>query len=167
MFTFLSGAWCRRKSMPSELSKAAAIVGAAEATEIGYPSNQKPSLQQHIEAIKAVSDQTGIPISRINGIFSAGWSPELAEHLGLHPSYIDTTAVGGCSFEMHVHHALAAIHARIIDVALISHGESGYSSRNTGGRGRGTGGGAGDPWAPGTQFTSAYGLTGAPSSYAH
>src|SRR5439155_20513685 len=153
--------------MPGQLSKAAAIVGAAEAEEIGYPSNQKTSLQQHIEAIKAVSDQTGIPISRINGIFSAGWSSELAEHLGLHPDYIDTTAVGGCSFEMHVHHALAAIYAGIIDVALISHGEAGYSTRNTGGRGRGTGGGGGDPWAPGTQFTSPYGLVGAPASYSH
>ena len=155
--------------MPGQLSKAAAIVGAAEAKEIGYPSNQKTSLQQHIEAIKAVSDQTGIPISRIKGIFSAGWSSELAEHLGLHPDYIDTPAVGGCSFEMHVHHALAAIYAGIVDVALISHGEAGYSTRNTGGRGRGGGGGLGgaDPWAPGNQFTSPYGLTGAPSNYAH
>ncbi|HEY7294839.1 MAG TPA: thiolase, partial [Dehalococcoidia bacterium] len=89
--------------MPGELSRAAALVGAAEANEIGYPETPKTSLQLHIEAIKNVSDQTGIPISRIDGIFSAGWSSELAEHLGLHPKYIDTTSVGGCSFEMHVH----------------------------------------------------------------
>ncbi|HLZ72802.1 MAG TPA: thiolase [Dehalococcoidia bacterium] len=153
--------------MPGELSRAAAIVGATEANEIGYPEPPRTSLQLHIEAIKNVSDQTGIPISRIDGIFSAGWSSELAEHLGLHPKYIDTTAVGGCSFEMHVHHALAAIHAGIIDVALISHGEAGWSARAN--KGRGTGGfrGAGDPWAPGTQFTTAYGFSGAPSNYAH
>jgi acetyl-CoA acetyltransferase len=153
--------------MPGELSKAAAIVGAAEADEIGYPATPKTSLQLHIEAIKNVSDQTGIPISRIDGIFSAGWSSELAEHLGLHPKYIDTTAVGGCSFEMHVHHALAAIHAGIIDVALISHGQAGWSARAN--RGRGTGGGraADDPWAPANQMTVAYGLSGAPSNYSH
>ena len=153
--------------MPGALSKAAAIVGATEANEIGYPETPKTSLQLHIEAIKNVSDQTGIPISRIDGIFSAGWSSELAEHLGLHPRYIDTTSVGGCSFEMHVHHALAAVHAGIIDVALVSHGQAGWSARANRGRGTGGGRGGGDPWAPGTEFTMAYGYSGAPSNYAH
>ena len=154
--------------MPGELSKAAAIVGAAEANEIGYPSTPKTAMQLHIEAIKNVSLQTGIPISMIDGVFSAGWSSQIAEHLGLHPAYIDTTAVGGCSFEMHVHHALAAIHAGIVNVALVSHGENGYSARATGGRGTGRprGGGA-DPWDPGSQYSTPYGLSGAPSNYSH
>ena len=86
--------------MPSQLSKAAAIVGAAEANEIGFLKEPKSSLQLHIEAIKNVSDQTGIPISKIEGVFSTGWSSELCEHLGIQPKYIDTTACGGCSFEM-------------------------------------------------------------------
>jgi acetyl-CoA acetyltransferase len=153
--------------MPSAVSKAAAIVGAAEAKEIGYPETPKTSLQLHIEAIKNVSDQTGIDISRINAVFGAGWSSELSEHLGLHPNYIDTTAVGGCSFEMHVHHALCAIAAGVCDVALVSHGEAGYSARANQGRGRGGGGAGADPWAPGNMMTMAYGLMGAPSSYAH
>ena len=58
--------------MPGELSRAAAIVGAAEANEIGYPKTPKTALQLHMEAIKNVSNQTGIPISRINGVFGAG-----------------------------------------------------------------------------------------------
>jgi acetyl-CoA acetyltransferase len=151
--------------MPGQLSKAAAIVGAAEAKEIGYPAAPKTSLQLSIEAIKAVSDQTGIPISRINGVFSAGQSSELAEHLGIHPRYIDTTSVGGCSFEMHVHHALAAIYAGIIDVALVVLGQAGWSARGGGG-----GGGRGGPPGgdnPGAQMTMAYGLSGAPSNYSH
>ena len=122
--------------MPGEASRSAAIVGAAEANDIGYPQTAKSSLTLHIEAIKNVTDMTGIPISAIDGIFSAGWSPQLAEYLGLHPKYIDTTAVGGCSFEMHVHHALAAIYAGVIDVALVSHGEMGFSQRFTGGKAR-------------------------------
>lgn len=146
--------------MTSRLSNAAAIVGAAEAKEIGYPDQPKSSLALHIEAIEAVSAQTGIPISRIDGIFSAGWSSELAEHLGLHPRYIDTTSVGGCSFEMHVHHALAAIYAGIIDVALVSHGQAGWSARGTGRRGAVEG-------SPGMEMTMAYGFSGAPSNYAH
>ncbi|MBK6663683.1 MAG: thiolase [Thermoflexaceae bacterium] len=152
--------------MPGELSRAAAIVGAAEANEIGYPKTPKTALQLHMEAIKNVSNQTGIPISRINGVFGAGWSSQIAEHLGLHPDYIDTTAVGGCSFEMHVHHALAAIHAGIIDVALVTHGENGYSQRATGGRGTGRARGA-DPWDPGSLYSNPYGVTGAPSNYSH
>lgn len=145
------------------LSKAAAIVGAAEAVEIGYPEEPITSLQLHIEAIKAVSEQTGIPISAIDGIFSTGWSSELAEHLRIHPKYIDTTSVGGCSFEMHVHHALLAVYAGVIDVALVSHGQNGWSARRLGGGGyRG-----GDASAPGTQMSMPYGFSGAPSNYSH
>ena len=121
----------------------------------------------HIEAIRNVSEQTGIPISAIEGVFSTGWSSELCEHLGIRPKYIDTTAVGGCSFEMHVHHAMAAIHAGIIDIALISHGENGHSASKIGGRGTGNYGRGGGAASPAQEMTMAYGLGGAPSQYAH
>ena len=153
--------------MPGELSRAAAIIGAAEADWIGYPETPKTAMQLHISAIKNVSKQTGIPISAIDGIFSAGFSSAVAEHLGLHPAYIDTTSVGGCSFEMHVHHALAAIHAGIINVALVTHGQNGWSARATRGSGTGGGRGGGDPWDPGSQFSNPYGVSGAPSNYSH
>jgi acetyl-CoA acetyltransferase len=153
--------------MPGELSRAAAIVGAAEAKEIGYPETPKTSMQLHIEAIKNVSDQTGIPISQIDGVFGAGVSSQVAEYLGLHPNYIDTTSVGGCSFEMHVHHALAAIKAGIIKVALVTHGQAGWSARANRGRGAGGGRGGGDPWDPGSLFSNPYGISGAPSNYSH
>lgn len=152
--------------MPGQLSRAAAIVGAAEADWIGYPEEPKTALQLHISAIKNVSKQTGIPISAIDGIFSAGFSSAIAEHLGLHPAYIDTTSVGGCSFEMHVHHAMAAIHAGIINVALVTHGENGWSARATKGAGTGRARGM-DPWDPGSQFSNPYGVSGAPSNYSH
>ncbi len=153
--------------MTHPLYKAAAIVGAAEADEIGFLKEPITSLELHIQAIRNLSEQTGLPISRIEGVFSTGWSSELCEHLGLKPKYIDTTAVGGCSFEMHVHHALAAIHAGIIDTALITHGENGHSARSLGGRGvsnyaRGAGAAS-----PAMEMTMAYGLGGAPSNYAH
>ena len=149
-----------------QLSRSAAIVGAAESNEIGFTPERGlriTSLQHHIEAIKNVSDYTGIPISDIDGVFSAGWSTELAEHLGIRPTYLDTTSVGGCSFQIHVHHALAAISAGIIDVALVSHGEAGRSYRGGGGRG---GGGRGEV-SPAELATAAYGTFGAPSQYAH
>ena len=151
---------------PPNLSRAAAIVGAAESDVIGYPmeliGERVTSLQHHIQAIKNVSDQTGIPICDIQGVFSAGWTGELCEHLGLKPRYLDTTSVGGCSFQIHVHHALAAIHAGIIDIALVSHGEAGWSYRGAGGGGGGRG-----PISPGAEMTMPYGVFGAPSQYAH
>jgi len=153
--------------MVANLKNAAAIVGAAESNEIGYPEergSKVTSLQHHIEAIKNVSDQTGIPISDIDGIFSAGWSSQLAEHLGLKPHYIDTTSVGGCSFQIHVHHALAAIYAGIIDIALVSHGQAGWSYRGVGGRRGNIAPGEIDP---GIEMSMAYGTFGAPASYAH
>ena len=153
--------------MSNPLSRAAAIVGAAEADEIGFLAEPKSSLQLHVEAIKNVSEQTGIPLSRVDGVFSTGWSSELCEHLGLQPKYIDTTACGGCSFEMHVHHALAAIHSGIIDVALVSHGENGFSSRKIGAKGRPSyGPGSGDA-SPALEMTAHYGIATAPSAYAH
>lgn len=153
--------------MPGQLFKAAAIVGAAEANEIGFLKTPVTALQLHIEAIKNLSDQTGIPISKIDGVFSTGWSTELCEHLGIRPKYIDTTAVGGCSFEMHVHHALAAIHAGIIEIALISHGENGHSRRAIGGGGSGNYGAGAGALSPAAEMTMAYGLSSAPSNYAH
>ncbi|MDE0348162.1 MAG: thiolase [Gammaproteobacteria bacterium] len=152
--------------MAANLKNAAAIVGAAESNEIGYPEERGPkvtSLQHHIEAIKNVSDLTGIPISDIEGVFSTGWSQQLAEHLGIRPHYLDTTTVGGCSFQVHVHHALAAIHAGIIDIALVSHGQAGWSYRGAGGGGRPVAG----EIDPGTEMTIPYGVFGAPSNYAH
>ena len=152
--------------MAHPLSKAAAIVGAAEANEIGFLKEPITSLQLHIEAINNVCQQTGISIRDVEGVFSTGWSTELCEHLGITPKYIDTTAVGGCSFEMHVHHAMAAIHAGIIDIALVSHGENGHSQNKLGRSGVNYGRGAGDQ-SPSHEMTMAYGLGSAPSNYAH
>src|SRR5262249_15138447 len=46
---------------------------------------------------------------------------------GIRPRFVGGTQVGGCSFILHVEHAMAAINAGLCEVALISHGESGYS----------------------------------------
>ncbi len=150
-------------------SMAAAIVGAAESDEIGFALSEKgtTNTQLHIEAISNVCEQTGISPDEIEGVFSAGFTPQIAEYLNIRPKYLDHTGIGGSSFELHVHHALAAIAAGVIDVALVSHGESGRSARKNQGRGTG-GGGRGDPWAPGAAFSGGpYGGWGAPYNYSH
>jgi len=157
--------------MPNNPSMQAALVGAGESDKIGYVP-EKTSLMLHAEAIKNAAADAGIQINQIEAVFSAGGvggmqSPGLAEYLGIKPKYFDSTTVGGSAFIMYVHHALAAINAGIFDIAVISHGESGYS----GGRrqGKGTGGvrGQPDPWSPAAQFENPFGLAGAPSSYSH
>jgi acetyl-CoA acetyltransferase len=47
--------------------------------------------------------------------------------LGLTPKWVDGTAVGGCSFMIHVRHAAAAIESGLCKTVLITHGESGRS----------------------------------------
>ena len=154
--------------MPSNPSMAAAIVGAAESDKIGYIEEGTTNQILHIQAISNVCDQVGIRPSEIEGVFSVGYSTNIAEYLGIHPKYIDTTGVGGSSFVMHVHHALAAINAGIIDIAVVSHGESGYSGgRKNRGRGTNRGAGAGDPWQPNAMFQDPYGTAGPPSFYSH
>jgi acetyl-CoA acetyltransferase len=153
--------------MPSNPSMSAAIVAAAESDQIGYIEEGTTALNLHIEAIRNVCAAAGIKPSDIEGVFSTNNSPLLAEYLGIHPKYIDTTSVGGCSFQMHVHHALAAINAGILDIAVVSHGEAGFSARKNQGKGTLRGGG-GDPWLPAAQFGGGpYGSWGPPSYYAH
>jgi hypothetical protein len=43
------------------------------------------------------------------------------------PNWVDGTAVGGCSFMIHVRHAAAAIASGLCETILITHGESGRS----------------------------------------
>ncbi|MDO9445386.1 MAG: thiolase [Dehalococcoidia bacterium] len=152
--------------MPTNPSMAAAIVGAAESNKIGYIEEGTTATMLHIEAIKNACELVGIKPSEIEGIGAPGQASFLAEYLGIHPKWIDTTAVGGCSFLMHVHHAMAAVNAGIIDIAVVSHGESGYSARKN--RNRGTfRAGEGDPWNNRSWFEAPYGAAGPPSYYSH
>ena len=153
--------------MPSNPSMSAAIVGAAESDKIGYIEEGTTSQLLAIQAISNVCNQVGIKPSEIEGLYATNTTAGLAEYLGIKPKVIDTTSVGGCSFVMHVHHAMMAINAGIIDIAAVIHGEAGYS----GGRknqGKGTyRTGAGDPWQVDPMWVNPYGTSGAPSQYSH
>jgi acetyl-CoA acetyltransferase len=152
--------------MTSPLRKAVALVGADESDEIGIIPH-KSTLQLHAEAARNALEDAGIALSEVDGIFSAGaagWSPtlQLAEYLGIQPKYTDSTSVGGSSFVIDVEHAAAAIHAGLINVALITHGESGASGGRRGGSARP----ALDVQHPAAQFEMPYHVGGAPTHYA-
>ena len=88
-----------------------AVVGAAETTRLGVIPDMS-NIQLHADcAINAMRD-AGLKPSDIDGIACAGESPtNMAHYLGLTPTWVDGTAVGGCSFMIHVRHAAAAISA--------------------------------------------------------
>lgn len=140
-----------------------AVVGAAETTELGVIPN-KGSLQLHAEAARNAIADCGIDKSEIDGVACAGQSPvAIAQYLGITPSFVDGTSVGGCSFLLHVRHAAAAIAAGMCNVVLVTHGESGKSRVGAGGFGGGGGVGFGDSLQ--AQFEMPYGPAGPPTMF--
>ena len=105
---------------------AACIVGAAETERIGVVP-ELSQLELHADAARRALADAGLTIADVDGVAAAGQSTAVAHYLGITPAYVDATAVGGCSFLLHVRHAAAAITAGLCEVVLITHGESGRS----------------------------------------
>jgi acetyl-CoA acetyltransferase len=112
----------------SDLRGAVAIVGVGESDQVGRLPD-KSSLQLHMEATYNALADAGLKKSDVDAVFTSGrnMANDVPEYLGIRPRFVGGTQVGGCSFILHVEHALAAIHAGLCEVALITHGESGYS----------------------------------------
>ena len=135
-----------------------AVVGAAETTDLGKIPNLSV-LGLHCDAALNALADAGLKPSDIDGVATAGESPNtVAFALGIVPTWVDGTSVGGCSFMLHVRHAAAAINEGLCTTVLITHGESGRSRVGTGGFG---GGGASWP----AQFEAPYGPVGPPSMF--
>ncbi|MPZ23883.1 MAG: thiolase [Dehalococcoidia bacterium] len=140
-----------------------AIVGVDESDQIGIVPDKSP-IRLHAEAARNALADAGIDKSEVDGLFTASVNQmpavEVAEYLGIVPKYLDSTNAGGSSFEMHVEHAAAAINAGRCSVALITHGETGFSDRARRGARP-----AFDPWSTRAQFEMPYGVGGPPSLY--
>ncbi len=107
--------------------KSIAIVGAAETTRLGVIPDMS-QIQLHADAALNAMADAGLKPKDIDGIATAGETPvTIAHYLGLTPKWVDGTAVGGCSFMIHVRHAAAAIASGLCQTVLITHGESGRS----------------------------------------
>src|ERR1700749_295017 len=107
--------------------KSIAIVGAAETTRLGVIPDMS-QIQLHADpALNAMTD-AGLKPSDIDGVAAASETPVTITHyLGITPKWVDGTAVGGCSFMIHVRHAAAALESGMCKTVLITHGESGRS----------------------------------------
>ena len=107
--------------------KSITIVGAAETTNLGVIPDTS-QIQLHADAALNAMADAGLKPADIDGIATAGETPvTVAHYLGLTPKWVDGTAVGGCSFMIHVRHAAAAIELGLCKTVLITHGESGRS----------------------------------------
>ena len=111
----------------------AAIVGIHE-----YPLRavgpEVTEMQIRVESIKAALDDAGLGWQDIDGLFDyGGGGLGMAEYLGIKPTMIDTTQVGGSSFEFQAAHALYAIRSGKCKVAALSYGSTAHAqSRNIG-----------------------------------
>ncbi len=133
--------------------KSIAIVGAAETTELGVIPDSF-QIQLHADAALNTFADAGLTAKDIDGVATSGESPTaIAHYLGITPTWVDSTSVGGCSFMLHVRHAAAAINDGLCTTVLITHGESGRSRVGRGGFG-------GSPASLSGQFEAPYGPIG-------
>src|SRR6266700_4120778 len=116
-----------------------AIVGIAESDSGRVPNMTELRLQAAI--LQRALENSGLRKSEIDGVFSSSDTlieptVMLSEYVQVFPRYVDTTSIGGASFEAHLNHAVAALRTGKCEVALISYASTELSSR---GRTLGTG----------------------------
>src|SRR5690348_8043322 len=96
------------------------------------------------QSFKRALDDAGLNKNEIDGLASAGYGGMhevmLAEYLGVRPTWMESTSVGGSSFEFHTMHAYRAIQNGDADTIAIVYGNNQLSAS---GRTLGTGGGGG------------------------
>ena len=105
-----------------------AIVGAAE-SDIGSVAADMSVIDLMAQGtVRALAD-AGLTLADVDGLFCATTQARtsamsLAEYLKKPDSYVDSTIVGGSSFEIHVAHAQAAIEAGLCSVAVVAYGST-------------------------------------------
>jgi acetyl-CoA acetyltransferase len=106
----------------------AAIVGAAE-SDLGRVAEGVNPIDLMAQGIHRALSDCGLGLKDVDGLLCATAQARtsglsLAEYLGISPSYIDTTILGGSSFMFHVAHAQAALAAGLCKVAVIAYGST-------------------------------------------
>ena len=105
------------------MSRRVAIAGVA-LSEVGKVDNQTPYALMAQASRRALAD-AGLKPEQIDGFASTGLGTmapvDVAEYMGIRPTWIDSTAVGGSSWEVMAAHAADAISAGHADVVLLAY----------------------------------------------
>jgi len=117
-----------------DLRGRAAIVGVADAVS---PSGELDRYGRALEAdmVAEALEDAGLSLSDVDGLASASGpmaTLQLAEYLGIHPRWTDTTSIGGSSYEAHVEHAACAIGFGLADVVVSVHAQTPRGDRRRG-----------------------------------
>src|SRR5690606_18877159 len=102
------------------------IVGAA-LSDVGRVDDLTALHLHHQGASRALAD-AGLSPADVDGFGSAGLGNlapvEVAEYLGLRPTWVDGTMVGGSLWEVMVEHAAAAIATGQAEVIVLAYGST-------------------------------------------
>lgn len=128
-----------------------ALVGAAEC-DLGVTGRGVLELQ--VQAITRALADAGLSLADVDGLATTTIgrfsTTELADQLGLRPTWVDATSVGGSSYESHVARAAQAISAGQASVVVVS-----FTSNQRSARSRSLGGVL-EEHLPQAQFEAAY-----------
>jgi acetyl-CoA acetyltransferase len=139
------------------VSGAVAIAGVA-LSDVGRVDDKGPYELIAQASRRALAD-AGLTPGDVDGLASTGQGTlppvDVGEYLGLRPRWIDSTAVGGASWEVMAAHAADAITAGHADVVLLTYGSTARSDLRKGLRGANINWGARGP----LQWEAPYGHT--------
>jgi acetyl-CoA acetyltransferase len=109
----------------------AAIVGVADAVS---PTGELDAHGRALEArvIREALADAGLTLADVDGVCHGQSSVGLAEYLGIHPRFAESTNTGGSSYEIHVEHAAAAIAAGLCEVVIGVYASTPRSDRRHG-----------------------------------
>ena len=134
------------------MSATTAIVGAAE-SDLGVTNASILTLQS--QAITRALADAGLSLSDVDGLATSGVSrfsaTQVADYLGIQPSWSDSTFAGGSAYEMYIARASQAIAAGQASTIVIS-----FASNQRSARSRSLGGVV-ETHTPEAQFESPYG----------
>ncbi|MDT5014835.1 MAG: hypothetical protein QOD39_995, partial [Mycobacterium sp.] len=114
------------------------VVAGVALSDVGRVDDKGPYELMAQASRRALAD-AGLAPADIDGLASTGQGTlppvDVAEYLGLRPKWLDSTAVGGASWEVMAAHAADAITAGHADVVLRTYGSTARSDLRTGLRG--------------------------------
>jgi acetyl-CoA acetyltransferase len=139
------------------VSGAIAIAGVA-LSDVGRVDDKDP-YELMAQASRRALAEAGLSPADVDGLASTGQGTlppvDVGEYLGLRPRWVDSTAVGGASWEVMASHAVDAIAAGHADVVLLTYGSTARADLKRGLRGANVNWGARGP----LQWEAPYGHT--------